>query len=202
MTDDDLRRAYQARLQGSAEPPPTLEELAALLAREGSEAERLELLDRALSDPSTEHEFELLRAISTAGRAEPVPVLRRWRTPFALAASLVLAVSGYLLVRSSRRAEELRAPPSVGAPVPVAPSEGSAVPVGPTRFVWHSLARATGYRLELLSDAGAVAASLETRDTLASLAVPAGGPYRWVVVGLLPDGVEAPSRPRRIRVAP
>lgn len=202
MTDDELRRAYQARAARPAASPPTPEELARLLSREGTEAERAELLDRALADPATARDFELLRAIAAAERNEARPAARRWAVPLTLAASLLLAVGAYALLRPNGPDDTVRAPVANGGPALVAPLEAASLPEGIITFTWHPGPRATGYRLELLTDAGALASSVQTSDTSAAMAVLAGGSYRWLVVGLLPDGLEAPSRPRRILITP
>ena len=199
MNDDELRKAWQARHPGtSAEPSP--EELQRLVAREGTDDERLEILDRALSSSRGSRELELLRAISQAGRLDQP---RRWwrgTVPLALAASVLLVTVGVLLRRDVAR-EETRATPADGSPVLVAPATDAQV-TDPVTFVWQAVPGARSYRVELLSDAGTLVTSIETPDTtarsaLAGVARPDSS-YRWVVVALLPEGVEVASRPRRV----
>lgn len=200
--DDELRRAYQARRIGAADASaPSPEELQRLVAREGSEAERLETLDRALSSRGTAGDLELLRAIADAARADEP---RRWwrsAVPLALAASVLLAV-GILSVRG-RAPEETRATPADGSPVLVAPGTDASV-ADPVVFVWRAVPGARGYRVEVLSDAGTLVTSIETPDTTARSALAgvarADSSYRWMVVALLPEGVEVASRPRRVTI--
>ena len=201
MSDDRLRKAYQARTAAaSSAARPTPEELARLVAGEGSETERLALLDRVLADPVSAREFELLRAIHQAAsstRAQP-----RWRraAPLALAASVLVAVVGVVTLRN-RPADVTRAPHADGAPVQLSPAADERV-AGAISFLWNAVPGARGYRLELLTDAGSVATTLATSDTSASYtptgAAGAPGAYRWVVVALFPEGREVPSRARRL----
>ena len=202
MTDDRLRKAYQARAApASSAARPTPEELARLVAGEGSEDERLALLNRVLADPVSAREFELLRAIHQAAsstRAQP-----RWRrttVPLALAASVLVAVVGVVTLRN-RPADVTRAPRADGAPVQLSPAADERV-AGAISFLWNAVPGARGYRLELLTDAGSVATTLATSDTSASYtptgAAGAPGAYRWVVVALFPEGREVPSRARRL----
>ncbi len=202
MTDDDLRRAYQARVNRAGGPPPTPEELAALVSGSGTEAERLEILDRALAHPETARELELLRAITAAERAEAPSRAARWRVPLALAATVTLAVSATLLVLSRRQSEILRAPPALGAPAPITPEDAAVRAPGNITFVWHPVPKAGGYRFELLTEVGALVTATTTPDTSTAVGVAGTGPYRWVVVALLPDGVEVLSRPRSLRITP
>jgi hypothetical protein len=202
MSDDELRRAYQARLPRPSGTPPTAEELARLASGVGSEEERAELLDRALADPSTARDFELLRALATAERGDARPATRRWAVPLSLAASLLLAVAGYLMLRPVRIDDTVRAPVAEGGTMLVDPEEAATLRPGAITFSWRAAPRATSYRLELLTEAGALALSQETFDTSMTVPVLEGGAYRWLVVGLLPDGLETASRPRRLTITP
>ncbi len=200
--DDELRKAYQSRRARASGAEPTPEELQRLVAREGSEAERLETLDHALASGKATRDLELLRAIAhAAGSAEH---RRWWRSPvpLALAASLLLVAVG-VLSRRDRGREETRATPADGSPVLVAPGTDASV-ADPVLFVWRAVPGARSYRVEVLSDAGTLVSSFETPDTTARYpAVRAAGgdsTYRWVVVALLPEGGEVASRPRRITI--
>jgi hypothetical protein len=202
MSDEELRRAYQARATQPSASPPTPEQLAGLASGEGSEEERAELLDRALADPATARDFELLRAITAAERSEARPAARRWAVPLTLAASLLLAVAGYVVLRPARPDDTVRAPAANGGSMLVEPQDSASLAPGAITFTWRPAPRAASYRLELLTEAGALAMSQETFDTTITVPVLEGGTYRWLVVGLLPDGLEAPSRPRRLLITP
>lgn len=200
MNDDQLRQAYQARRAQPADATePSPEELRRLAAGEGSEAERLETLDRAFASRTAAGELELLRAVAHAARAQSRP---RWRAPLpiALAASLLVTVVGVFALRERPR-EGVRATGSDGAPVLLAPAVDARI-AGTVQFAWRPVAGARAYRLELLTDAGTVVASIETPDTVVAYRAPAitGAPYRWVVVALLPEGIEVSSRPRRLTI--
>ena len=203
MNDDELRKAYQARGASESAPLPSPEELRRLVAGEGTDQERLEILDRALSTPEGARELELLRAISHAGR-EDTP--RRWwraPVPLAVAASLLLVAVG-VLSRRAHGPDETRATPVDDAPVLMQPVADARVPA-PVRFVWQAVPGARAYRVEVLTDAGMLVTSIDTPDTTAGYTggkvVGADSTYRWVVVALFPEGVEVASRPRRLTIA-
>jgi len=201
MSDEELRKAYQARRPGASDGgAPSPEELQRLVTGEGAEAERLRTLDRVFASKNAEREFELLRAIDQAERsAEARP---RWRRvgSLALAASVLLAVAGVLTLRN-RAGEPTRAPSVEGAPLQLLPAPDARV-TGGVPFLWRSVPGAGGYRLEVLTDAGTVVTAIQTSDTTASY-TPIGArgtqaTYRWVVVALLPEGGEVASPPRRL----
>lgn len=203
MTDDRLRQAYQARAATRpTDSPPSPEDLARLVAGTGSEAERLALLDRVLADPATAREFALLRSIAAAERAEQPSRVRRWTAPLAVAATLAVVVSGTLWLTSRSTREAIRAPDESGVPTLATPDDSAARPAGDITFAWHSLPGATRYRIELLTEAGTVVATRQSADTATTVRVRPGGPYRWVVAALLPDGAERLSRPRIVRITP
>jgi hypothetical protein len=203
MSDDDLRKAYQARHADASAPPPTPEALERLVAREGTDEQRLDTLDRALSTPEGARELELLRAISHAAREDASR--RWWRAPILLAtaASLLLVAVG-VLSRRTRGPDQTRATPVDGAPLLVQPVADARVAV-PVHFVWRAVPGARAYRVEVLTDAGILIKSIDTPDTTAGFGggQRAGGDstYRWVVVALLPEGGEVSSRPRRLTIA-
>jgi hypothetical protein len=203
MSDDDLRKAYRARRADASAPPPTPEALERLVAREGSDEQRLDTLDRALSTPEGARELELLRAISHAAREDASR--RWWRAPILLAtaASLLLVAVG-VLSRRTRGPDETRATPVDGAPVLVQPVTDARV-AAPVRFVWQAVPGARAYRFELLTDAGTLAASIDTPDTTTRYSggqrADGDSTYRWVVVALFPEGGEVASRPRRLTIA-
>jgi hypothetical protein len=206
MNDDELRRAYEARTGVLPRAsPPTPDELQRVAAREGPEDERLAILERALADPQARRDLEVLRAIAAAA-SDTAAVRRRVRVPLALAAALVLVLAGTLVLRRIWTGETVRGSEAEGAPAPVSPAPGVTLRAGNIEFLWRSLPDARRYRLDVLSDAGSVAAETETRDTTVVVALPAPGPggasYRWSVVALLPDGVEVASRPRRLTIQP
>lgn len=196
MNDDELRKAYQARRAVASGTGPSPEELQRLVAREGSEDERLEILDRALSNPATARELELLRATAMAAAAPPGRGW--WRVPAAIAATILIVVAVWS--QRGRPREETRATPDDGGPVLLAPAADARV-ADSVAFMWRAVPGARSYRVELLTDAGTLVISIRTADTTAHVAVPAAGgdsTYRWLVVALLPEGVEVPSRPRRV----
>ncbi len=101
MTDARLQELYQQMLDAREDADrahcPAPEDLQALVAREGAEAERLATLDHVMACRSCQREFELLRALRRAAPQE-----RRWRpVTLALAASIVVAVAaGVVSVRT------------------------------------------------------------------------------------------------------
>ncbi|HEY7027172.1 MAG TPA: hypothetical protein VH438_06175 [Gemmatimonadales bacterium] len=202
MNEDELRKAYQSRgVRASDAVEPTPEELQRLVAGQGDEAERLAIMERALSSRRSAGDLELLRAISHAERL--AESRSWWRSPVVvgLAASLLLVV-GVLSLRDRAR-DEQRAAPAEGTPVLLEPAVDARV-ADSIRFVWQPVPGARGYRVELLTDAGNIVTSIETTDTIARYVPtrPAGGEttYRWVVAALLPEGAEVVSPPRRLTI--
>ena len=83
----------------------------------------------------------------------------------------------------------------------VEPADSATVAPGAITFTWSAVPRAASYRLELLTEAGVQAMPpQETFDTTITVPVLDGGVYHWKVVGLLPDGAEAPSSSRSLRI--
>ena len=102
MNDEELRRAYQRSSKSTPPGPhPEPEELARIVNGEGSEAERLALLEHVLRCPTCGPELDLLRVASEGARAahRQMPAAR-W---LALAAVAILVIAlGTLALRSRR----------------------------------------------------------------------------------------------------
>jgi len=179
------------------------EEILALIRREGAEARRLEVLDHVMSCQACHREFELLRALESAGARSGGPTevrsLTRRLAPLALAASLILAVGVGLLVRDrNQRGDTTRGAGLVllAPPTEIAPSES-------ITFVWRPVAGAERYRIELLNQAGTVVftqLSLDTSLTVTARLLEPDSAYRWWVRDATP-GAQRSSvlRPLRIR---
>ena len=192
-----------ARRTGPAEGCVPPEELLALVRKQGDEARRLQTLDHVMGCADCHREFELLRALEAAGanRREPVTVrsISRRVMPFALAASLLLAVGVGLVMRNresdvtrgGRSALVLLTPPSE-----VAPAQ-------PVTFSWRASPGTQRYRLELLDRNGGVVFSQLTPDTSLTLPaelLPPGSSYRWWVRDATPGSAIASSlRALRVR---
>lgn len=204
MTDEELRRAYQAAI--SAHPAgrqecPAAEAIAGLVEREGQEADRLALLDHVMACPACRRDFELLRSVHAAA-----PAASRWRLqPLALAASVALLVglggiglwstlgTGQPDIQRSSRAEvEL-----------VAPASGAVVNL-PVQLAWRPVRETSVYTVELLTDDGRLLQSWVTADTSVvvpdSAATAQSGAYAWWVRARLKDGTERRSRVVRFEV--
>lgn len=226
MSDEGLREAYAravaTRAPGRRTACPVPEAILSVVRREGSDEQRLTVLDHVMACPTCGAEFELLRAIERAGEkaagegaeamtgehrdAEPGRVVgfigwRRW-APLAAAAALVLVVA----LGPGRRLWAPSAEPVRGGEPSLAlvgPPTGIASSGGPITFAWRSAPGAAGYRFELLTGGGAVALSRTTADTVLVLALPAGlapGDYRWWVTATGADGSETRSEMRALRL--
>jgi len=202
--DQELRAAYEPALRESATTHgpdcPTETELFAAVRGEGSEAERLRVLDHALKCPACRRELALLHAVSTGelravSRKIPERSWMNW-VPAALAASLVLVVglAGVARVRHRRAEDVTRAGAAVG-PALVTPANGAAVRTGLVSFVWRSVPGVIQYTLEVDATDGTVLLSSPTRDTTfrAPIAATAVGENRWLVRAKLQDGSEKRS---------
>jgi hypothetical protein len=210
VSDERLREIYAgvmasrgARHRGAA-ACPTPEQLLALVRREGGEEARLATLDHVMSCTECRAELDLLRSIELAGAQTEAGARlggRRWMTPAALAASVLLAfVIGRFAMPTAPEIEVVRSGSDGGvtllAPPRVAPA-GS-----PLLFAWQPIPGAGRYRLEVLTGEGEVALEAETADTAITLEGTAGlppGEYGWWVGTASPGhAARSPLRPLRL----
>ena len=197
MNDEELRRAY--RRSASAAPPgphPEPEQLERIVNGQGSEGERLALLEHVLRCPTCRPELDLLRAASEGARAahRQMPATR-W---LALAAVAILVIGlGTLALRSRRMAprdDVMRG--GAAAMSLIEPESGASVAL-PIHLTWHSVDGATSYRVELLSIKGDLIGAWATPDT--TLAIPdsahvsASGTYDVWVRATLKDRTDLSS---------
>jgi hypothetical protein len=194
FNEDRLRAAYRAWQASRAAPDaPNVgdaalspDALAALVEDTGDDETRLAALDAALSSPSSAAELSLLLAARTAAEAamrgdSPVsqnpdsearvrPMAndrstpRRapmWRRVLPLAAATTLVVSGGALWWQGRDGGTTRS----GETLPPVPLIGERVGV----LLWHSVAEATSYRVEVLDEKGAPILTVTEPDTVAVL---------------------------------
>jgi hypothetical protein len=222
MTDEQMREAYAQTLPqrgaSSRASCPNLEALLALVERAGSDLERIETLDHALTCPACRRELEVLRSFDRAGRALAAEVRPRaartgtvvghigWRrhVPLALAASLLLAV-GLGIGRALWDPgvdDQLRTPAVADGVTLATPADGATTGATPT-FAWRAVPDARQYAFEVVTPDGVAVLAARTADT--TLVPAAGtlspGEYRWSVRAQLRDGTELRSfaRPLRIR---
>jgi hypothetical protein len=211
VSDEALRTAYQqaldARRAGGREHCVAPEAMLAVLRREGSEEQRLEVLDHVMGCGACSSEFELLRSVEQAGARTtertrpPAPrFARRIAIPLALAAAVLLVI----------KVQGLRPPPgpdvergtSSGVTL-LEPPEEIAAGTPPT-FVWKPVAGAQGYEIEVLDEKGAVVWSAKTSDTSATLSDPLllapGKTYRWWVRATTAPGTQRASAARTLRI--
>lgn len=205
LDDEALRGAYTVRpdqkvSHGPDCPGPDL--MLAALRREGPEAERLVVLDRALRCPACRRELALLDAVSGGGSAGAGGArVYPWRRflPLALAATVLLAVA---VVRPwGSGGEPLRSGGS-GGPALVAPDPSSALDAPQATFVWRPVAGAIRYTVEIIGASGAVLFVTTTADTTVQARVDtiARGEHAWSVRARLDDGTEQRSDLRSLRL--
>lgn len=224
MNDDQLREAYARHLRtpdasGRLPSLPPPERVAALVAREGSEAERLRTLDVLLSSAEGRRDLDVAWALA---RATPPSAAAHRRRPvwYAAAATMVVAigVGGVWLAErggdgqvGSIGTRGVTAPsgaPEVtrGEEAPVrliAPSTDPVASVG-VEFIWHRVARAGEYTLVIVDTAGNEVFAEATRDSSVVLPnrvqlVP-GYEYLWWVEASLDDGSTVSAVTQRLRV--
>jgi hypothetical protein len=206
MSESRLQELYRQAMSGRdpAAPCVSPEALLALVRREGPEPERLQTLDHVMSCPACGREYELLRALESAGAAtapgSSVRSIRRWAGALALAASILVAVGVGLKVRSGNRTEDATRGTTHGVVLLAPPTEMA--PGRAIRFVWRSVAGAQRYRMELLDRTGTAVYSQVTADT--ALSLPAnrlrpGGTYKWWVRDATP-GAQLASELRLLRI--
>ena len=192
------------RRRASAADCVSPDDLLALVRREGPEQRRLELLDHVMGCRDCHREFELLRALETAGSrsagsAVPRSLGQRWM-PLALAASLLLALGVGVLVRNRSQAGDETRAGGRGLVLLSPPTE--IPPADSVTFAWRPLTGADRYRLELMDSKGATVLSQLTPDTVLSIPgrrLTPGATYRWWVRDATP-GAQLASGLRPLRI--
>ena len=197
MNDEDLRHQYQRSAKAAGpDRHPEPEQLEKLLNGDGSEDERLTLLEHVLRCPTCGPELDLLRAASEGARsAERHLPVTRW---LALAAAAMLVVGlGSLMLRG----RTITPPEDVlrghaEAMSVIEPANGATV-APPVHLAWHPIVGAASYRVELLSTKGDLIGAWTTRDTTFAVAdsarVRESGSYDVWVRATLNDRTEVAS---------
>lgn len=188
MDDRDLapyRAAYRYSLAQSAEPPPTDEELAALVAGELDGEERDRVVLQMLKSPEAMEKHRILEELHRQA-TERGSAQRRWLQGAGIAAALVLAVSVWAL------APRLMTPPDErvvrSQDTNVSPPNGAEIAKPPEILRWPSQAGASSYRVKVRDAAANVIWSAESGDA-SQIEVPqdlsdrlsAGGTFLWTV---------------------
>jgi hypothetical protein len=177
MSDEQLRALFEeavsARAGRSRRECVSPDALMTLVEREGSETDRLGILDHVISCPDCHREFELLRAVRAGRDADPAVDPVRSSGPrdrsgwwMALAASLVLVIGAGVVsqviwggaqrtVRGSEDVVEL-----------VGFQNG---PDGGRALTWHAVSGALSYRVEVLDARGELLYAAELADTVLTL---------------------------------
>jgi hypothetical protein len=180
------------------------DDLLALVRREGTESRRLEVLDHVMGCNPCRRELDLLRALEAAG-AESAgvsrPGLGRRLMPWALAASVLLAVGIGVAVRNNSQLSDTPRGGANGIVLLAPPIE--VVSGEPITFVWRPVAGAHRYRVEILDDKDATLFAGQTTDTTLRWSgeqLRPGWTYRWWVRDATPGAqLVSPLRPLRVR---
>jgi hypothetical protein len=207
MSDTRLQELYAQALarrsDATAAGCVTPEQLLALVQREGAESDRLATLDHVMGCPACRREFDLLRAVESAGRRitqdPPVRSIGRRLASFALAASLLLAVGVGLLVRNRTAGDAVR---GGKGPLTLLSPDIYVPPGQEIIFAWRPVPGGSRYRIEVMDQSGKAIFSEVTRDTTViwRAGLPAGKQYQWWVRDLTPgSGLVSPVRPLRVR---
>lgn len=212
VTDEALREAYRRALEARRVSGPETcmapETMLSLLRREGTEEQRLEVLDHVMGCGACRSEFELLRSIEQAGagttqRARPA-VLRvppRVAVPLALAASLLLVVTVGQRLRSPEGPDVERG--TVDGIALLSPPPEIEDGTSPT-FAWKAVPGAQRYELEVLDERGAVVWGAKTSETSVTVSdprlLPPGESYRWWVRTTTASGNQRASAVRSLRI--
>jgi hypothetical protein len=204
MNDEELRRAYRELPKAAPPGPhPEPEQLARIANGEGSEAERLVLLEHVLRCPTCGPELDLLRAASEGARAahRQMPATR-W---LALAAVAILVIGlGALTLRSRRIVPGDDVMRGRAAAMSLIRPESGATLALPIQLTWHAVDGAVSYRVELLSTTGDLIGAWTTRDTSLAIAdsarVRTGGAYDVWVRATLKDRTDLSSPIVRVNV--
>jgi hypothetical protein len=180
------------------------DDLLALIRREGTESRRLEVLDHVMGCNPCRRELDLLRALDAAGAESAgvsTPGLGRRLGPWALAASLLLAVGIGVAVRNRAQLSDTPRGGTNGIVLLAPPAE--VAPGEPVTFVWRPVAGARRYRVEVLDDKDATLFAGQTADTTliwSGEPLRSGSQYRWWVRDATPGAqLASPLRPLRVR---
>ncbi len=214
MTEIDenrLRSLYAPIAQAkpaSRDRCPSENELLALVRREGSEENRLEVLDHVMACAPCRRDFDLLRSVELAGQqlvreqtSKSVPkqanggwTSSKWAMSVsALVACAVLAVGVRSYTVSSRPSDVVVRGTSDPVTL-IAPTDGQTADMkAPVSFVWHAVPRAIEYELELLDSTGLIVFTMKTSDTTAVFAdastlIDPSLQYRWWARAKMPSG--------------
>ncbi len=227
MNDEQLRAVY-ARTSPARPGCAAPEEILALVQRDGAEADRLRILDHVMSCAECRHDFDLIRAVESAGREDAAGATgelprvsatstpgphRSWlrqHAPVLAAAAVLLPIGiGVGTLRQWRTTPRSTADIVRGAPenvadaggvIPILPEDGASS-AEPVRLVWHAVQAAVRYRVELLRADGALVGGTTTTDTVfvvPSSLLHSGTDYSWWVRAETGTG-EARSPLRRFR---
>jgi len=212
VTEEGLREAYQraldARRLSGRERCVAPEAMLSLLRQEGSEDQRLEVLDHVMGCGECRAEFELLRAMEEAGaatteRTAPVlgPSLRRFAPPLALAASLILVVT---FAHRSRSPEASDVERGMADGITLLEPSAEIDEASPLTFAWKPVPGAERYELEVLDEKGALVWGAKTSGTSVTLSdprlLPPGKTYRWWVRATTGSGAQRASPVRSLRI--
>jgi hypothetical protein len=205
VNEEFLRRSYERLLViREHESPnrdlcPSVDDIHALVRREGDEATRLRRLDHVMQCPECRKEFDVIRSVELSQPPAPASNWRLW----AFAAMLVLVLGASLVWRMMNVTpgrDVLRG--SSEQVTLVAPAELAQLQL-PASFVWKPVDGALGYRVELLDQAGGVIWSSEVADTILRLENrPVGDVASWRVVAEFLSGLPLESPPRQVRLEP
>jgi hypothetical protein len=201
VNEETLRRSYERLLViREQEGPdrdrcPSVDDLYAMVKRDGDEAGRLRLLDHVMQCPECRKEFDLLRSIEQARPPAPASPWRLW----AFAAGVVLVVGATMAWRMMQPAPDVMRGPADQVAL-VGPADGATVAL-PATLTWRPVAGALSYRIELLNEAGAVAWSSEVTDTALVLERAPQGVAGWKVTAEFLGAVPLESPARAVRLA-
>lgn len=203
MNEETLRRSYERLLvireQETADRDlcPSVDDIHALLRREGDEISRLRRLDHVMQCPECRREFELMRTIE---RSQPPTPASPWRL-WAFAALLVVVIGATLvwqMMNATSRRDILRGPSD--HLTLLVPADRAVLSL-PATFAWRPVAGALSYRVELLDEAGEVTWASEVSDTTLLLQDrPAGKVAGWRVVADFPNDIPLTSSARAVRL--
>lgn len=199
MNDEFLRRSYERLLViREQEGPdralcPPVEEIQALVSREGDEVIRLRRLDHVMQCPECRKEFDLLRSVDLSRPRVPASNWPLW----AFAAAIVLVAGATVVWQMVQpRADVLRG--SSSALALVSPADGAVLRL-PASLTWHATPGALSYRVDLLDDTGGVTWSSTVTDTTIRLEnMPVGAVAGWKVMAEYLNGVPLESPARKV----
>jgi hypothetical protein len=210
MKEHEMRDAYESALQRGDVAQPVdlpLDRLEALVAGDGSEADRLRSIDVLMSSAEGRREFEVAWAASRAARehvANKRVRVASWRNLSLASAAVLLIAATTLWLTNRKRGEGDELMRGQESPIRLLSPGSEIESARNVQFAWQPVKQAKDYVLIVVDTAGGDVYARNTTDTTVSLPdsvrLNPGSEYLWWVQAIMPDGSTLTAVTERFRV--